>query len=127
RYCRPGALIGVVSLFTPGFQLPVTIQALTEADLLNIRPAVIVALTGRDTVVARAMIAELCDRVIGFAGEIPGSAFGTVRQRVARHLLDLASEQQQGPALVARISQQDLADHVGTVREVVSRILGELR
>jgi CRP/FNR family transcriptional regulator len=64
---------------------------------------------------------------MSFITEIPGSAFGTVRQRVARHLLDLASTTQAGPALVVTISQQELADAVGSVREVVVRVLRELR
>jgi CRP/FNR family transcriptional regulator len=44
------------------------------------------------------------------------------------HLLDLASSQQgpRGP-LVAHASQQELADAVGSVREVVARVLRELR
>jgi CRP/FNR family transcriptional regulator, cyclic AMP receptor protein len=41
--------------------------------------------------------------------------------------MDLASETQAGPALVVAISQQGLADAVGTVREVVVRALRELR
>ncbi|MFN8519814.1 MAG: Crp/Fnr family transcriptional regulator [Chloroflexota bacterium] len=55
------------------------------------------------------------------------AAFGSVRQRVARHLLDLASERQQGPELVAAVTQQELADAVGSVREVVVRTLADLR
>ena len=76
---------------------------------------------------ARAIIDELSERVVKFVAEIPGSAFSTVRQRVARHLLDLASEQRNGGRLVARVSQQELADAVGSVREVVFRVLRELR
>jgi CRP/FNR family transcriptional regulator len=56
-------------------------------------------------------------------GEIADNAFGTVRQRVARHLLDLVVEGPEHGPLVAPISQQDLANAVGTVREVVSRVL----
>jgi len=38
-------------------------------------------------------------------------AFGSVRQRVAAHLLDLASDRQRPRGrLVARVSQQELAD-----------------
>src|SRR6266511_2293016 len=61
------------------------------------------------------------------AWQIGTSTFASVRQRIARHLLDLASERQRGSELVAAISQQDLADAVGTVREVVVRSLRELR
>ena len=49
------------------------------------------------------------------------------RQRVACHLLDLAAEWQRGSKLLAPVSQQELADAVGTVREVVARVLRELR
>ncbi len=51
-----------------------------------------------------------------------------MRQRVAAHLLDLASARQEPTrGLAARISQQELADAVGSVREVVARVLRELR
>ncbi len=50
-----------------------------------------------------------------------------MRERVIRHLLDIASEQQRDPTLVARLSQQELADAAGSVREVVARVLGKLR
>jgi CRP/FNR family transcriptional regulator len=47
---------------------------------------------------------------------------------VAAHLLDLASAQQRPQGrLVARVSQQELADAVGSVREVVARVLRDLR
>lgn len=127
RYCRPGALIGVVSLFASPFSLPATIEALTEADLLVLRAALVRRAAERDVRVARALLDELSERALSFMGEIPGGAFTTVRQRVARHLLDLSFERQTGSELVASIGQQALADAVGTVREVVVRALRELR
>jgi len=127
RYCRPGSLIGVVSLFASPFSLPATIQAVTDTELLAFRPSVVQRAADRDARVARALLDELSERVLSFIAEIPGSAFATVRQRVARHLLDLASEAQSGSQLVAAIGQQDLADAVGSVREVVVRALREFR
>ncbi len=81
----------------------------------------------RDPRLTSALLTEASERVLGFIVELSDTAFSTVRRRVARHLLDLASEQQQGSELVARISQQDLADAVGTLREVVVPVLRELR
>lgn len=127
RYCRPGALTGVVSLFASPFSLPATVQAVTDTDLLAFRPLLVRRAAERDPRVAGALLEELSERVLSFIAEIPGSAFATVRQRVARHLLDLASERQTGTELVAAIGQQELADAVGTVREVVVRSLRELR
>jgi CRP/FNR family cyclic AMP-dependent transcriptional regulator len=127
RYLRRGELSGVVSLFTPEYSLAATVQALVDSDLISFHADVVIGLAERDLRVARALIDELSERVVNFVAEIPGSAFSTVRQRVARHLLDLASEQRQGDRLVARVSQQALADAVGSVREVVVRVLHDLR
>jgi CRP/FNR family transcriptional regulator, cyclic AMP receptor protein len=135
RYCRPGALIGVMSLFSSAFAMPATTQALVDAELLMMSPTLVRRMAERDVRVARAFLDELSERARSFVYEIPGSAFTTMRQRVARHLLDLASESGQqhssGPEsaqeLTVLVSQQQLADSVGTVREVVVRVLRELR
>jgi CRP/FNR family cyclic AMP-dependent transcriptional regulator len=135
RYCRPGALIGVMSLFATGFAMPGTTQALVDAELLNMSATVARRMATRDVRVARAFLDELSERALSFIYEIPGSAFATVRQRMARHLLDLASarvrerasDQQAGQELIVQASQQELANAVGTVREVVVRVLRELR
>jgi len=92
RYCRAGALIGAMSLFATGFAMPANTQALVDAQLLRLSPPVARAAATRDVRVARAFVDELSERALRFVYEIPGSVFATVRQRVARHLLDLASE-----------------------------------
>ena len=125
RYCRPGALLGVMSLFIPGFALPAAVQALVDAEVLALSPGVARRAAAQDIRVTQAFLREQSERAISFLYEVPGSAFATVRQRVARHLLDLASEG--GPELVVPISQQQLAEAVGTVREVIVRVLRELR
>jgi CRP/FNR family transcriptional regulator, cyclic AMP receptor protein len=127
RYCRIGALMGILSLYGEPFVMPATTQAVLDAELLVMKPAVVRRLTDRDARVANALLRELSERAAAFAAEIGGSAFASVRQRVARHLLDLASDRAGGAALVATISQQELADAVGTVREVVVRTLREMR
>jgi CRP/FNR family transcriptional regulator len=126
RYCRRGALIGVVSLFASPFSLPATIQAVTDSDLLALRVSVVRSAAEHDVRVARALLDELSERVLSFVAEIP-SGFASVRERVARHLLDLASEGQRGSGLEATIGQQALAEAVGSVREVVVRVLREFR
>jgi CRP/FNR family cyclic AMP-dependent transcriptional regulator len=127
RYLRRGELSGGVSLFSPDYALAASVQAIVDSEILRLRADVVIAMAERDVTVARAIIDELSERIVNFVSEIPGSAFSTVRQRVARHLLDLASEQQQGDRLMATVSQQALADAVGSVREVVVRVLRDLR
>jgi CRP/FNR family cyclic AMP-dependent transcriptional regulator len=127
RYCRSGSIMGTVSLFTSPFSMPGSIRAVTDTVVLAFPPMVILEASAHDVEVARALLNELSERVLAFAAEIPGSAFTSVRQRVARHLLDLASADQIGPGLVAKVSQQELAEAAGTVREVVVRVLRDLR
>jgi CRP/FNR family cyclic AMP-dependent transcriptional regulator len=131
RYCRCGELLGAMSLFSDGFTEPATKQALVDTQLLRMSPSTVRALADRDLRVASALLVELSERARGFVNEIPGTAFATVRQRVARQLLDLASVHHEASdpnrELSVRITQQELADAVGTVREVVVRALRQLR
>lgn len=135
RYCRPGALIGAPSLFAAPYAMPAPTQALVDVELLRMSPTIARRAAERDVRVAISLLGEVSERVLTFVWEISGSAFATVRQRVARHLLDLASERLPEPAskhrsgseLVVRVSQRELAEAVGTAREVVVRVLRELR
>ena len=127
RYARPGALMGVWSLYGTGQSMPGSIQALVDTELLVLEPGTVRRLATMDLAVAGALLVELSERVWSFVNEIPWSAFGSVRQRVAQHLLDLASERQRDRDLMAPVTQQQLAEAVGSVREVVVRVLRELR
>ena len=53
-------------------------------------------------------------------------AFMSVRQRVSGYLLNVATPEQSG-VLVAPLTQQQLANAIGSVREVVARTLHDLR
>ena len=126
RYCRAGALLGVATIYAE-VSRSFDIQALSDSELLSLRPAIVREWADRDPRVARALLIETSERVMSFVAEFSGHAFANVRQRIARHLLDLASDHQRPGELLAPISQQELADAVGTVREVVVRVLRELR
>ncbi|MEJ2597026.1 MAG: helix-turn-helix domain-containing protein [Anaerolineales bacterium] len=70
---------------------------------------------------------EVTRRLYDTLEALAGNAFGSLQQRVARHLLDLAAARQQGQGLLVQLTQQELADAVGSVRPVVARILRDLR
>lgn len=126
RYGRAGALLGLATLYAE-VSRPFGIQALSDSELLSLRPEIVRGWADRDPLVARALLTETSERVMSFVAEFSGHAFANVRQRIARHLLDLASDQRRPDELLAPISQQELADAVGTVREVIVRVLRELR
>jgi CRP-like cAMP-binding protein len=132
RYARRGALIGVVSMYATGFRMPVGMQAVVDAVVLRLSPEVVRRVAAVDRAVTDAFMRELADRALSYIHEIHDGTFTSVRQRVARHLLDLASQESRvnrGPSTVLAVaaSQRELAESVGSVREVVVRVLRDFR
>ncbi|MFL6076007.1 MAG: Crp/Fnr family transcriptional regulator [Mycobacteriales bacterium] len=126
RYSRNGALLGVPSLFSavaPG----IAVQALTDSRVLMLRPATVRQLARTDIVLANVLLDELGERANAYMEALAATTLSSVRQNLVRHLLDVAAESGGGLPLVAQLTHQELAGHVGTVREVVGRILRELR
>ncbi|RCW40253.1 CRP-like cAMP-binding protein [Halopolyspora algeriensis] len=126
RYSRPGSLLGVATLFASG-TAPAGLQAVTDARVLSLNPETLRALARSDVRVSHALLTELSDRAITYMNAIGDAVFSSLHDRVLSHLCDIATFGQRDSELSARISQQELADQVGTVREVVVRILRELR
>jgi CRP/FNR family transcriptional regulator len=132
RYARRGALIGVVSMYADAFRMPAGTQAVGDATVLRFSPDVVRLAVAQDAEIANALLHELAARVLSYIHEIADGAFTSVRHRVARHLLDLASQESRAtggarPVLSVPVSQRELADAVGSVREVVVRALRDLR
>jgi CRP/FNR family transcriptional regulator len=126
RYARAGDVLGIAVLV--GGPADVGVQTLAESSLFRIDPRTLTVAAHRDARVSWALAEELNRRLYETLQQTAINAFGSVRQRVAAHLLDLASAQQLPEGrLVARVSQQELADAVGSVREVVARILRDFR
>ena len=127
RYARQGDVLGVVAAH--GGPAPLHVQALTDASRLRFDVETLRGLARSDAAVAWALVGELTTTVHALWYEVAATAFATVPQRVARHLLEIAAREQEaeGGTLVARVSQQELADLAGSVREVVARALRELR
>jgi CRP-like cAMP-binding protein len=105
RYCRRGALMGVATLYAEAVR-PFTIEALTDAELLRLDPERVLRQAYRDPRVANVLLAETSERLMAFIAEFSGHAFGTVRQRIARHLLDLAAVDPRSEEFGASVSQR---------------------
>jgi CRP/FNR family cyclic AMP-dependent transcriptional regulator len=126
RYARPGDVLGIAVLV--GGPANVGAQTVQPSSLLQISTRTLVSAAHRDPRVAWAMAEEVGHRLYDTLEEAAVNAFGSVRERVAAHLLDLAATQQNPrQRLAARVSQQELADAVGSVREVVARVLRDFR
>jgi CRP/FNR family transcriptional regulator len=125
RYARPGAALGVPTAI--GGPVRVGAQAVTDSTLLMFSASRLAKVAAEDVRVAWPLAQEVTGLLYGVLDAFAGTAFGSVRQRLARHLLDLATARQRDARLTAKVSQQALADAVGTAREVVARTLHDFR
>ncbi|MGH3401174.1 MAG: Crp/Fnr family transcriptional regulator [Streptosporangiaceae bacterium] len=126
RYARAADVLGIAVLV--GGPANVSSQALAESSLFRISSRALTGAARRDARVAWALAEELNRRLYETLQQTAINAFGSVRQRVAAHLLDLASAQLHPHGrLAAQVSQQELADAAGSVREVVARVLRDFR
>ncbi len=105
----------------------VSVQAVIPCTILELKEVTVRELIAEDGRVGLALIAEITRRLQDIYATLASNTFGSMRERVARHLLDLATEATHTERLVAPVTQQALADDVGTVREVVARVLRDLR
>ena len=123
RYARSGDVAGLALVV--GGPAPMSIQAMTSSLVVALRVDALRALLATDPGVARVCAEELVRQLYRALDDISEQAFLSVRQRLVRQLLLLATA---GPGhdLVVHTGQQDLADAIGSVREVVTRSLHQL-
>ncbi|HTC71329.1 MAG TPA: Crp/Fnr family transcriptional regulator [Solirubrobacteraceae bacterium] len=119
RYWRPGEVPGLTSAVGP--VAPTGIDAIRQGLMLRLDPVTLERLGRTDVQVAWVIAEELANRLVVAANFRIPNVFGNVKVRVAWHLLERADDQR--GQLVARVTQQELADSVGSVREVVARVL----
>ncbi len=124
RYARDGDVAGL--LFVLGGPGPTSIQAMTSASVAALQVDTLRSLVASDPRVARVCAEELTRQLYKALEDLAEQAFLPVRQRLVHHLLDLASPDS-GRRLLVHANQQELADAIGSVREVVTRTLHHLR
>src|SRR3954463_7306509 len=126
RYARPGDVLGIAVLV--GGPADTSVQTVEPSSVFRISARTLTAAARQDPRVSWAIAEELNRRLYDVLEQTAVNAFGSVRRRIAVHLLDLASDGQRPHGrLEAHVSQQELADAAGSVREVVARALRELR
>ena len=126
RYVHPGELMGgmlVMGAVFDGSVQMVVDSTVIHLDLLTVRRRVDV-----DPAAGSALAADLAQRYSHCVRTIALHAFGSVLQRVAFDLLDRASRTQLSAGqLEAAVSQQEIADGIGSARPVVAKGLTAIR
>ena len=122
RYMRPGDAVAIAGPLMEGW--PCSLQALESTTVLYFDQRQFEAALTTEVALAHRVAESLVRTLESYAHALRVLAFGRVRQRVAEHLISLAGHDGHG-RLVARVTQQGLADAVGSVRDVVARSLSD--
>lgn len=119
-----GATFNEVPVFDHGVN-PVNVAALDESDVWVIDAETIHNNLSRHPDMARAVIKNLANNLRMLVEKVEELSFFQVTNRLARLIIQLPENQLSGESSV-RITQDQLAARLGTVREVVARSLREL-
>jgi CRP-like cAMP-binding protein len=140
HYAGPGSVVGLPALLLAGARhdneqarqhwlmlggRSIQGQALQDSVIVPFDPGRFLRLVRTEVEVAWPLATYLARRVVESQQMLADDMFLSVRARVARHLIDLAVRD--GDVYVVTVGHQEIADAIGSVREVVSRALGELR
>jgi len=126
RYVRPGEILGNTS-GPSAERAPLSASAVTNCVVFEMDLATLGRLVLTNSQVGAALVVEMNLRIQDAFAALAANTLGSMHERVAWHLLDLAIEAPEDGRFVASVTQQQLADHIGTAREVVARVLRDLR
>ncbi|MBA3236487.1 MAG: Crp/Fnr family transcriptional regulator [Chloroflexi bacterium] len=106
-------------------------EALDEGVICTITPEELRRLIERYPSVGLNIIRHLSGRLQSAERELEAMAYQRVNQRLARKLLDLGQRfgvsTARGTLIQAKLTQQELAEMIGTTRETLAHTLGDFR
>jgi CRP/FNR family cyclic AMP-dependent transcriptional regulator len=128
QYMHAGDVWGIVRLLSGAPDSPhrMSFQALEPARVVSLNGEKFARFVKSRPDAAWALAQEVA-KVVGVRTmALSSSTFATVSERVTQHLCALAVQVDDGPPIVYA-SHQELADAVGSVREVVTRVIAQLK
>lgn len=128
---EPGTILGDMALLGQSRVPEAYAEAIDDGVICTIAPDELRRLIERYPVIGLNVIGHLSRRLEAAEGELEAMAYQRVDQRLARRLIDLAhrfgSPTARGTLIEARLTQQELAEMVGTTRETLAHTLGDFR
>lgn len=122
----PGDYFGELGLLGEE-QRTASVKTLSPAKIACIEREAFLAFVAARPEFALDMIRNLVKRVTALSESVGDLALLDVYRRVVKLLQSAAQPDASGQSVTGRLTQQDIADRVGASREMVSRILNELR
>ncbi len=122
----PGQTLSELSMID-GESHPFSAAALGESTLLFIGMETLQTVCQRDPGCSHRVLGIVAARLRSALGMIEELSFSTVRVRLAAYLLRTSRGAPQSGFVLPLPANQEIAAHIGTVRELVSRHLGRLQ
>ncbi len=126
-----GTILGDMSLIGQERLPEAYAEAIDDGVICTISPEELHRLIERYPVVGVNIIRHLSRRLQSAERELEAMAYQRVDQRLARKLIDLGQRfgvtTDRGTLIQARLTQQELAEMVGTTRETLAHTLGDFR
>jgi len=106
-----------------------TVVAMTDSAVVRLEKAAIIAVIHREPAFSEMFIAHLLSRSIRVEADLVDQLFNSSEKRLARLLLLLANfgKDEKPEPLIAKISQETLAEMIGTTRSRVSFFMNKFR
>ena len=106
-----------------------TVATMTDAIIMRVEKAAIVAVIHEQPAFSELFIAHLLSRTLRVEADLVDQLFNSSEKRLARLLLLLANFGQEGTPMpmIAKISQETLAEMIGTTRSRVSFFMNKFR
>jgi CRP/FNR family transcriptional regulator, cyclic AMP receptor protein len=106
-----------------------TVAALTESVIVQLEKAAIIRVLHQEPAFSEMFIAHLLGRTIRVEADLVDQLFNSSEKRLARMLLLLANFGKEGKPepIIAKISQETLAEMIGTTRSRVSHFMNKFR
>jgi CRP/FNR family cyclic AMP-dependent transcriptional regulator len=128
------AILGANEFFGEGClagqsQRIATVVAMTESVIVRLDKAVIIRVLHQEPAFSELFIAHLLGRAIRIEADLVDQLFNSSEKRLARLLLLLANFGKEGKpeTVIAKISQETLAEMIGTTRSRVSFFMNKFR
>ena len=106
-----------------------TVTAMTECEIMRLEKAAIIRVLHEEPAFSERFMSHLLTRNIRVEADLVDQLFNSSEKRLARALLLLANFGKEGKPepVVAKISQETLAEMIGTTRSRVSSFMNKFR
>jgi CRP/FNR family cyclic AMP-dependent transcriptional regulator len=124
----PGDFFGEGCLTAQSLRMA-TVTAIMECEIMRLEKAAIIRVIHEEPAFAEMFMSHLLTRTIRVEADLVDQLFNSSEKRLARALLLLANFGKEGKpeAVIAKISQETLAEMIGTTRSRVSSFMNKFR